>query len=56
MLMSNCGNYSILISEVKDKLEEFIQENNKENIYKLFDKLYAVYKFILNSIESQKRK
>ena len=55
MLLSECGNYSILISELNEKLEEFIEQNNKENIYKLFDNLYAVI-FYLNFIEFKKRK
>jgi hypothetical protein len=35
-----------LISEINNKLEELMDNNKKENIYKLFENIYSVYKNI----------
>lgn len=52
MILTSDGNYTVMITELKDGLKEFLNNNQEKNIYRLFDELYNV---ITSSINIQKR-
>jgi len=52
VILTSDGNYTVMITELKDGLKEFLNNNQEKNIYRLFDELYNV---ITSSINIQKR-
>lgn len=48
VILTSDGNYTVLITELNKGLKDFLNQNEKENIYKLFDGLYNVNIIIIN--------
>jgi hypothetical protein len=47
ILLTDCGNYTILLTEMKNGLKEYLESHKDENIYKIFDNLYTVNKIFI---------